>query len=1356
MRKRLHTAAVLCFVLSAYTFAQTTNATVGGIVADATGALIPGVTVTATNTGTGIVSTVLTNESGAYQFASLQPGAYKISAELPGFQIQTFTDVQLGGAQQVRLNFTLQVAAAAGTNVEVTIAADTVLATSSNSIGTILPDYKVRDLPALTGNVFNLVQYMPGVQKSSTGEVGYMAGGRLGDVNATRDGVNVNDGRYENGAWSVVYSPPDLVEEVKVVVAPIDAETSRGSGQISMVTRSGTNQYRGSVFWSNHNSKLDANDWFNNQAGLRNSYDNRNLYGVRLGGPIIKNKTFFFLLFDGQRDFKKTQAYGLTLTDMAKAGIFRYFPGVDPANAGSSNPSVDRNGIPITPAGATGPLSAIDLFGNCTYQGAPVPNCKQYRDPAGFRTSISSVPFIQEELKRMPSPNQFISTGVGNQALNPDGLNTGLISFVRRQDGLDLTNGNGDEVNRDQYNARIDHNFNAKEKLSLIATKEHTWGTATQAGLRAWPNGYDGLAVKRPYVYSIQLTSTLTNSLLNQLRLSKRASNNWQWGSADRGDAIGAEARKLHPVANGIPYEVSFATGNTGPGSGLQPFTHIGGFGRWREGINPMRSIGDDLSWAVRRHAFKMGFEWRRQESNGFNDPNYDPVATIQSTSVPGNNPINGLDGIAFPGLTGNAANTAKNILADLTGSIARINEAFGVVSAQQTTLQSTPTIRNNRHWNYQSEMSAYFKDDWKFRSDLTLNLGVHWEYYGQPYEHYGLAARVIGDQNTFLNVACTSSPGSPGFTSTCSNLAQVQFVGKNSTHPDIGSNLHGDNYNSFAPSVGFAWTVPWFGGKGKTVVRSGYGINYEGAARNFINVDGVIGTVPGINLLSGSTGLDYNPPVYTSLANATLPIPKPAGTPESAPFIVPTTDRSLTMAAYNHSSNPYTQNWNFEIQREVANNTTVEVRYIGTKGTKIWGTENLNAINALTRNRALFDAFNTVRAGGESTLLDQMLMGINFGAPAGSTNNGVVNGTTWTGAMAVRSNTTTRAQIANGSVGAFLNTLNTVNTGASPPGVTGNGYVLRRNGFPENYIVPDPQYSRVNLDSNLGNSTYNSMQVQLTRRLSKGLTNTTTWTWSKALGAPSTMDYIDPGHRNADKMLQLVDHKYQLTSNGMYELPFGTGHFLLGSAPGWVQQVVNKWQLGGIMSYLTGAPLGFTTWTMNQQTTTGVQTITNVAAKPNLVGSLPKDIGTITKGPGGVTYFNGYTQIDDPYKSQVSTLNGLQTGFNNKAIVGPDGQVVVVSPQPGQIGSAGYSMFRGPGSFNLDMDLVKRFRIHESKEFEFRVDVINVLNHPNFAAPITNVNATNFGTITSLASGVNTGGNGGMRSFVLNTRINF
>src|SRR5438046_7510803 len=117
-----------------------------------------------------------------------------------------------------------------------------------------------------------------------------------------------------------------------------------------MLQQSATNKFRCSVFWLNHNSSLDANNWFNNFAAVGKSYDNRDQYGARLGGPIVKNKTFFFAFFNGQRDLKKNQATGLTFTDMAKAGIFRYWPGVDVLNANNNNPSVDRHGNPIAHA----------------------------------------------------------------------------------------------------------------------------------------------------------------------------------------------------------------------------------------------------------------------------------------------------------------------------------------------------------------------------------------------------------------------------------------------------------------------------------------------------------------------------------------------------------------------------------------------------------------------------------------------------------------------------------------------------------------------------------------------------------------------------------------------------------------------------------------------------------------------------------------------------------------------------------------------------------------------------------------------------------------------------------------------
>src|SRR6185369_10727730 len=157
---------------------------------------------------------------------------------------QTYNDVALGVGQQVRLNFTLQVGAQAQ-SVEVNVAADTLIATTSSSVGTVLPEYKVRDLPLATRNVLDLVNTTAGVQGSN------FAGSRLTQLNTTRDGIPVSDGRYDIGAATSTYVSPDLVDEIKVIVAPADAETGRGSGQIAMSTRSGTNQFTGSLFWVN-------------------------------------------------------------------------------------------------------------------------------------------------------------------------------------------------------------------------------------------------------------------------------------------------------------------------------------------------------------------------------------------------------------------------------------------------------------------------------------------------------------------------------------------------------------------------------------------------------------------------------------------------------------------------------------------------------------------------------------------------------------------------------------------------------------------------------------------------------------------------------------------------------------------------------------------------------------------------------------------------------------------------------------------------------------------------------------------------------------------------------------------------
>jgi hypothetical protein len=324
-------------------------------------------------------------------------------------------------------------------------------------------------------------------------------------------------------------------------------------------------------------------------------------------------------------------------------------------------------------------------------------------------------------------------------------------------------------------------------------------------------------------------------------------------------------------------------------------------------------------------------------------------------------------------------------------------------------------------------------------------------------------------------------------------------------------------------------------------------------------------------------------------------------------------------------------------------------------------------------------------------------------------------------------------------------------------PSTDGAGSILFRNGFPDNYLVPDPQYSAVNINGNNDNSTYHSLNLQVTRRLSRGFTNTTTYIWSKALGE---------GHHRIRPTATRRHFRTWIMRTRSAAMARSKFHWVgviprWANAPGWLQNIVGQWQFGGIMNYSTGAPLSITS---------GINTITNTGAFPNVVGDVPKDMGKLTYVSNGVNFFPGYTQVTDPSLSQASATcaasstncNGLLLGYNNKAICKGDngvcsGPIFLVNPQPGQVGTLGQSTLRGPSRFDLDMNIVKRIRITETKQFELRVDAINILNHPNFGAPSTAMNTSGtFGRITTLASGLNTGGNGGMRSFVINTRLSF
>src|SRR5262245_11980283 len=324
MKKALMKAVFLCVCLATQVWGQSSNARVSGTVADATGAVLPGVEVKATSNATGVVTTVLSNDAGAYNFASLLPGVYTISASLPAFQSQTFRDVTLRNRAQVRLNLALQVGTVA-TNVEVSVAADQVLLESSSSVGNVLDQKKVVDLPLVSNNVLDLVGVMAGVNVTKDNVFGAndtkFAGVAAGNINVQRDGIPITGGRWPTGLQPATTINPDLVGEVRMILAPVDAELGRGSGQFQIQTRSGTNEFHGGFVWDAQNSALDAHSWSDNQTGATPLWRNQPEVTARIGGPIIKNKTFLFGLFDKQWALIKEAYTALTLTPCARNGI---------------------------------------------------------------------------------------------------------------------------------------------------------------------------------------------------------------------------------------------------------------------------------------------------------------------------------------------------------------------------------------------------------------------------------------------------------------------------------------------------------------------------------------------------------------------------------------------------------------------------------------------------------------------------------------------------------------------------------------------------------------------------------------------------------------------------------------------------------------------------------------------------------------------------------------------------------------------------------------------------------------------------------------------------------------------------
>jgi len=578
-------------LLSATAFGQGVNASLTGTIQDASGGVLPNTNVVARNVDTGVEARTASNDRGSYTFPSLPIGSYSITATAAGFSPAVRT-VRLGGTQNT-LNITMTVAGTV-TEVDVTGTVESVMLEAGASTGTVMQEEVLQSIPLLGNNIMQLVNLMGGVTPASDPVFGAanqtFAGVTAGSggINITRDGMSVGEFRFSTGINAASNINQEMVSEFRMVLSPVDAEMGRGAGQVQMTTRSGSNALHGSGIWNIQNTALDARSFGNKLNNIPPTWRNVNNYQLTVSGPVIRNRTFFFVTWEQQISRNKSVESPKVLTECAKRGIYRYLDGWSPRAADENN----------TVNTATFSRPSVDNFGNILYGGQfynsqtnesvnydPVPLrfesvfgplrpevralLDNQSNPKGAHGDCSDLPWnpmngefgVSAAWDQRPwvptNPNDArtgaayrhqydptgyvhdftngVEYGYGTVKMPPvnnwnygDGLNYAAHRWTRSLIGEGGSiYGTGGDPDRKSITFKVDHNINSDHRVSGTYSYEDY---LVSDAYPTWPEeygGYGGSITRNPHFIQFSATSTLRPTLLNEVRVGLSRSNSW-------------------------------------------------------------------------------------------------------------------------------------------------------------------------------------------------------------------------------------------------------------------------------------------------------------------------------------------------------------------------------------------------------------------------------------------------------------------------------------------------------------------------------------------------------------------------------------------------------------------------------------------------------------------------------------------------------------------------------------------------------------------------------------------------------------------------------------------------------------
>jgi hypothetical protein len=1243
---------LLAAFISAPALAQgTSTSSLAGVVVDSSGGALPGATITAKNNGTGATFTTVSSGTGDFNIPAMPIGTYTVTVSLQSFKTAVLSDVVLNVGIQSTVRAELEVGSVSET-VEVT-AAGQMVKTQTTTISSTISTSEIANTPLTSRYLLDFVTSLPGVNTPGGSRASTINGLDQSAINITLDGINIQDNTLKttDGFFAIVSPRLDAIEEVTVSGAAQTADSAgTGAVQIKFVTRAGSNAYTGSGYWYYRSDVLNANTYFSERDGVAKAKLQQNQPGFRVGGPIVipglydgHNQAFFFVNYEEFRQPSETTRTRTILSPLAQQGIFQYV-------AGGGTQSVNlyqlaaNNGLTSTPDPVvTALLADIRAAASSTGSIEPLadPNLERFR----YNLSVKSqrwYPTFRVDVNMSEKHRVSGSFNYNNFSDYPDTLNSRDASFP---------------------------------------------GFPVAAGQSS-----------KRYGVSTSLRSTFTANMVNEVRIGGSGAPVAFFDEFNKGMWTG-------PLANQAGFDLGISAAgitNAGPSSNKQSrnaYTFL---------------FEDTLNWQKGTHALNIGGSysfvqvWLKNgnlnPSIGFDVLQADPAKAVLNAA--GN----------FPGSSTGDRGRAENIYATLVGSVNSIGATAAINPGSNQFEYLRETFQEGRLGDY----AFWVQDAWRPRPDLTLNLGVRWQLQ-TPFKA--------------LNASYSSSTledawGLSGLASTCADASAVNPRDCNLFRPGLtdgkpiteyyayeaGREAYDMDWNNIAPSVGAAWTpssegtgwlASFLGNPGDTVLRAGWSRAFQ---RNGMNdFTGRLDDNPGLTITA--TRSEANGNIIEPGASAPLLLRQPGrlGAPAfQADRIYPMTDINTgDVGLFDPDIQvPYADTWSAGWQRAISRNMAVEVRYVGTRGRDLWRVYNYNELNIL--ENGVLGEFRAAQANLQANIAAGRGGNFRYFGPGTGTSPLPIALAYFAGRTDA-DNPAAYSGVGDFASSTFVNPLAAFNPNVFTWATNLDGTQPRISnalaaGLAPNFLVANPdKLGGVNVTGNGNFTKYNSMQVELRRRMANGLQFNTSYVYGRGYQSDfysfrvPTVWSLDTGTEGG------VTHA--IKGNWVYEVPVGQGRRFASNAGAVMDRLVGGWQVAGTFLLRSGALVNFGNIRMVGFDVNDLKEMYFFRKDADgIVTMLPDDVITNTVRAFSVsaTSATGYSSLGAPEGRYFAPANG------------PD-CIETINNGYGDCGTRDVEI-DAPWVKNVDLSIVKLVPIAGRVRAEVRFELLNAFNLVNFS----------------------------------------